>query len=68
MVKNPPCNAGDVNLIAGGGIRIPRELEPLGPSSAATEPVCCSGRACVRQPQPWTEVRASHSHTQKLKF
>ena len=39
MVKNPPCNAGDVGLIPGWGAEMPHFLEQLSPSVTTTEPL-----------------------------
>ena len=40
MIKNPPCNAGDVGLIAGQGAKIPRAAEPSIPQAAKKDPAC----------------------------
>ena len=37
VVKNPPCNAGDVGLIPGQGTKIPRAIVQLSPQAATTE-------------------------------
>ena len=33
MVKNPPCNVGDMNLIPGQETKIPHASEQLSPGS-----------------------------------
>ena len=38
MVKNLPCNAGDVGLIPGRGTKIPHAAEQLSPCALTTEP------------------------------
>ena len=38
VVKNPPCNAGDVGLIPGQGTKIPHAVEQLSPFLKTTEP------------------------------
>ena len=38
MVKNLPCNAGDVGLIPGRGTKIPHAAEQLSPCAVMTEP------------------------------
>ena len=40
VIKNPPCNAGDVGLIAGQGAKIPRAAEPSIPQAAKKDPAC----------------------------
>ena len=40
MVKNPPCNAGDVVSNCGHGTKIPHAAEQLSPSTETTEPKC----------------------------
>ena len=40
MVKNPPCNADDGDLIPGQGTKIPHAVEQLSPHAGTTEPVC----------------------------
>ena len=47
VVKNPPCNAGDMGLIPGRGTRIPYAAGQLSPHTTAREPVCCNYRAHV---------------------
>ena len=36
MVKNPPCNAGDMGLNPGPGIKIPHAGEQLSPQATPT--------------------------------
>ena len=38
MVKNPPSNAGIVDLTPGGGTKIPHAVKQLSSHTAATEP------------------------------
>ena len=40
MVKNLPCNAGDVCLIPGQGTKIPHAMKQLNPFITTKEPVC----------------------------
>ena len=40
LVKNPPCNAGDVGLIPAWGTTIPHATEQLHPCTTTGEPVC----------------------------
>ena len=50
VVRNPPCNAGDVNLIPGRGNKIPhagrqtsqRKPELLSPNAATKDLLCCN--------------------------
>ena len=37
VVKNPPCNVGDVGLIPGQGTKIPHAVGQLSPQIATTE-------------------------------
>lgn len=39
MVKDPPCNAGDIDLTAGWGMKVPHAAEQLSTGDATTE-VC----------------------------
>ena len=39
MVKNLPCNAGDVGSIPGWGTKIPRATEQLNLQAVTTEPM-----------------------------
>ena len=38
IVKNPPCNAGDVGSNPGRGMRIPHALEQLGLCTTTADP------------------------------
>ena len=49
MVKNLPCNTGDMGLMPGQGTKIPYAVELLSLSAAITEPMCPSYRAHVLQ-------------------
>ena len=49
VVKNPPCNAGGVGLILGGGTKIPHAAGQLSPCTPTTkskhcneDPECCN--------------------------
>ena len=48
MVKNPPCNAGDLGSIPGWGTKIPQATEPLSvcttedPAGHDEDPGCCN--------------------------
>ena len=37
VVKNPPCNAGDVGLIPGWGTKIPHAVRQLSPQAATKD-------------------------------
>ena len=37
VVKNPPCNVGDVGLIPGQGTKIPHAVGQLSPHAATRE-------------------------------
>ena len=57
MIKNPPCNTGDVGSIPGQGTRIPRAAGQLSlqvPSLEATtrESVCLNERSDMMQLRP----------------
>ena len=57
VIKNPPCNTGDVGSIPGQGTRIPRAAGQLSlqvPSLEATtrESVCLNGRSDMMQLRP----------------
>ena len=49
MVKNLPCNAGDLGSIPGGGIKIPHAVGQLNACTETTEPMCHNWRVCVLQ-------------------
>ena len=38
VLKNPPCNAGDVGSIPGKGTKFPHVAEQLSPGAATIEP------------------------------
>ena len=40
VVKNPPCNAGDVGSISGQGAKTPYAMEQLTLCAATIEPAC----------------------------
>ena len=50
VVKNPPCNAGNLGLVHGWGPKIPQASRQQSPSTTATEPTCSGARV----PQPDT--------------
>ena len=54
VVKNPPCNAGDVGLIPGWGTKIPHATEQLSPYVITRESVQCNERAHMIQ---WRSYR-----------
>ena len=39
MVKNPPCNATDVDLIPGWGAKTPHTAKQISPHATTTEPI-----------------------------
>ena len=58
VVKNLPCNAGDVGLNPSWGTRIPHVMEQLSPSSATTEPA--PSEACVPQRKILHDTTKTH--------
>ena len=62
VVKNPPCNAGDVSSIPGQATKIPQAEGQLSVQATTTEPVC-SG-ACVPQLESpcATTTEPTHHH------
>ena len=46
VVKNPPCNAGDLSSIPGWGTKILHAMEQLSPQATSTEP----GSAATKDP------------------
>ena len=55
VVKNPPCNAGDVGSIPGLGTEIPQALGQLSSHTATTE-------AAIQLESPWTAVKHPACH------
>ena len=51
MVKNPPCNAGNMGLIPGQGTKVPHAVEQLGTCATAAEPALCNSRVCMSDSQ-----------------
>ena len=49
MVKNLPCNAGDMSLIPGWGTKIPHTMEQLSLSATTGESVHCKERSHMTQ-------------------
>ena len=49
VVKNLPCNSGDMGLISGWGTKIPHAMGKLSPGATAAEPAPCNERSCVMQ-------------------
>ena len=49
VVKNLPCNAGDVGSIPGWGTRIPHVVEQLSLHAATREFDCCNERSLMMQ-------------------
>lgn len=45
VVKNLPCNAGDVDPIPGQETKIPHAMELLSPRATTRESVCCNERS-----------------------
>ena len=50
VVKNPPCNAGDVGSIPGWEMKIPRAAEQRSLHTATTEPPLWSPWATTKDP------------------
>ena len=44
MVRNPPCDAGDIGSIPGPGTKIPHAVEQLSPCTTTGEFMCCNER------------------------
>ena len=44
MVRNPPCNAGDIGSIPGPGTKIPHAAEQLSPCTTTGEFICYNER------------------------
>ena len=44
MVRNPPCDAGDIGSIPGPGTKIPPAAEQLSPCTTTGEFMCCNER------------------------
>ena len=44
VLKNPPCNAGDLGSIPGKGTKIPHATEQLSPGTATTKAECSKAR------------------------
>ena len=61
VVKNPPCNAGDVGSIPGWGTKLPHAVEQLNLHVTTTEPAC-SGAQVPQLPSPHT-VKILHAVT-----
>ena len=58
VIKNLPCNEGDVGSIPGQGTKIPHALEQLSLCATTTEPTC-SG-ACAPQLEGLHHMQRSH--------
>ena len=58
VIKNLPCNAGDVGSIPGQGTKIPHALEQLSLCATATEPTCSA--ACAPQLESLHHMQRSH--------
>ena len=52
VVKNPPCNAGDLGAIPGGGTKILYATDLLSPRAATREPICRNERPCMMKLRP----------------
>ena len=52
LVKNLPCNTGDMGSIPGQGTRVPHAVEQLSPSTTTRESKCCNERSCMWQLRP----------------
>ena len=52
VVKNPPCNVGDMGLIPGLGTKIAHAVEQLSPRATKRELVCHSRRSCMPKQGP----------------
>ena len=49
VVENSPSNAGDVDLILGGGTKIPHTVGQLSLRTTTTEPVSSAARVPLRE-------------------
>ena len=55
VVKNTPCNAGDMGSIPGRGTRIPHAMGQLNACTATTEPTCHTrGSLCHSERSTWS--------------
>ena len=52
MAKNPPCNAGNVALIPGQGVKIPRAMGQLSLCSTTKESVHLNRGSCMIKQRP----------------
>ena len=49
MVKNPPANAGDMDLIPGPGIKLPHAIGQLSPWATISEPTLSRAHTLQRE-------------------
>ena len=61
VLKNPPCNAGDVGSIPGKGTKFPHVAEQLSPGAATTKPKC-SKAYTPQLESPWAGAAKPTSH------
>ena len=52
VVKNPPCNVGDVGLIPGQGTKIPHAVGQLSLCATTAEPACSRAHAPQQEKPP----------------
>ena len=52
LLRNPPCNAGDMGLIPGGETKIPLATQQLSPCTTTRESVRCNKRSHMMQLRP----------------
>ena len=66
MVKNPHCDAEDVGLIPGWGIKIPRAVEQLSPCTATARVECLC--APTRAPMGHSEIPSAAVRPDSAKY
>ena len=62
LVKNLPCNPGDMGLIPGLGTKIPQAVEQFSPQ-ATTEPACHNQQAITREAAAAAAKSSLHTAT-----
>ena len=69
MVKNPPCNVGDVDSIPGLGTKIPNATEQLSPHATATKTLSPSRESVhCNKNNPMCQTKTCHSQINKQYF
>ena len=63
VVKNPPCNAGDVGSITGWGTKIPHAAGQLSPRTTTTEPSHSGAHAPQLEKSPCATTKSLRATT-----